>query len=78
MRSAGNLLVRNNVLEVSAASPIQDEDCASVRSFNNRTPDGLLLARVDLATGEYQGEQFFDVFAGPAEDSLVSANFDRS
>jgi hypothetical protein len=72
VNGAKNLLVRENIVEVTPPDPIAFQRCGSVKYFNNRTADGELLARYDSATGrpveEYDAE---------AEVGLVLCLFKR-
>jgi hypothetical protein len=41
--NAKNLLVRENVVDVTPADPLTNKNCESVDYFENRTPAGKLL-----------------------------------
>jgi hypothetical protein len=70
---AQNLLVRENVLEVSPTIPVSNNNCGSVGYFNNRTPSGTLIQGVD----EGNGNKKYDELETDAEDALVLALFNR-
>jgi hypothetical protein len=66
VRGATNLMVSENVLELSALNPVSFDRCTAVRFFENRTPAGVLVRGYNETT------QFLaDELQTDAEDALV-------
>jgi hypothetical protein len=72
--NAGNLLVRNNVIESAPATPppIQNNRCVSVAYFNNLQPSGQLIQGVN---GD--NNTSYEELATEADFALVMGLFNR-
>jgi len=64
--SAQNLLVRENVLELTPTSPLMHKNCATAQYFENRTPGGVLIRGYNESTGLLCNELETD-----AEDAFI-------
>lgn len=69
---ARTLVVRDHIVESVSPNALRSARCGAVTYQNNRTPEGLLLPRVDVETLKFIPE--FDV---EAEDALVLSLFNR-
>ncbi|MBL9171514.1 MAG: hypothetical protein JNN07_27525 [Verrucomicrobiales bacterium] len=69
---ASNLLVRENVLDVSAAvtQQMMNRDCTNVQYFENRNPAGVLIQGV-RATGAVTYDKVYTELATDADDALI-------
>jgi hypothetical protein len=73
--SAKNLLVRENVLDLTPAqpdNPLSSKNCESVAYFGNKTPSGVLLRGYNENSSKR-----YDELETDAEDALVLALFKR-
>jgi len=66
VRGATNLMVSENVLELSATNPVRYDRCTAVRFFENRTPVGVLVRGYNETTGIFSSELETD-----AEDAFI-------
>jgi hypothetical protein len=72
VKSATDLLVRNNVVESVPADPVRSGRCLAVSYFNNQTPDGTLKQGRNDDTGAY-----YEELSTIAEFALVMSLFNR-
>ena len=64
----GDLIVENNVIESTSATPLKFSFCGNVRFFNNRTPGGSLIQGYDSGVMKKADDLGSDI-----EDSSVLA-----
>ena len=63
---AKNLIVKNNVVDLAPANPIQNFRCGAVTYFENKTPGGVLIQGFNALAGTHYSE-----LETLAEDALV-------
>ena len=74
LNSAGDLLVRNNVIESAPLTPppIQNDRCGSVAYFNNLWPTGILISGVN---GDNNSQ--YEELSTLAEFALIMGLFNK-